>query len=107
MHIYANFSYPYCQQRKILELMQIELNYYSPSQIAALFSVSPKTVYRWLERGDLPSVQMKKGGVLRIPAAAVRALVATGEQPALDDDLTARADALQAVESRHTLVSHV
>lgn len=87
--------------------MNLELNYYSPSQIAALFSVSPKTVYRWLERGDLPSVQIKKGGVLRVPAAAVRALVATGEQPTLDADLTSRADALEAVESRHAAVSHV
>ena len=87
--------------------MNLELNYYSPSQIAALLSVSPKTVYRWLERGDLPSVQMRKGGVLRVPAAAVRSLLATGDAPALEDDLAARAEVLQALQRRHEAVSHV
>lgn len=81
--------------------MNLELNYYSPSQIAALLSISPKTVYRWIERRELPAVQMKKGGVYRVPAAAVRSLLATGEQPALDADLVARQDALSALERRH------
>lgn len=104
MHIYANFDYPHCQQRKVLEHMNLELNYYSPSQIAALLSISPKTVYRWIERRELPAVQMKKGGVYRVPAAAVRSLLATGDAPALEDDLAARQDALGALERRHGAV---
>ncbi len=101
MHMYASFSYPYCQQRKIREHMELELNYYSPAQIAALLSVSPKTVYRWIEQNNLPAVRVKKGGLLRIPAAAVRALVATGEQPALDEDLDERAVTIRALEMRN------
>lgn len=106
MHFYANFDYPYCQRRKISEFMNQELNYYSPSQIAALLSISPKTVYRWIERGDLPRVQMKPGGVLRVPAAAVRALVATGEQPSLDEDLDERTATIRALEMRHGVAAH-
>ena len=106
MHIYANFDYPHCQQRKIREHMNSELNYYSPSQIAALLSISPKTVYRWIERRELPAVQMKKGGVYRVPAAAVRSLLATGEAPALEDDLAQRAATIRALEMKHGVAAH-
>ena len=39
--------------------------YLRPDEVAALWSVSVKTVYRWIDIGIIPGV--KKGGTVRIP----------------------------------------
>lgn len=36
-----------------------------PDEVAAFWSVSVKTIYRWIELGIIPGV--KKGGVVRVP----------------------------------------
>ncbi|MFH2074439.1 MAG: helix-turn-helix domain-containing protein [Pseudomonadota bacterium] len=36
-----------------------------PDEVAAFWSVSVKTIYRWIDLGILPGV--KKGGTVRIP----------------------------------------
>ena len=36
-----------------------------PDEVAAFWSVSVKTIYRWIDLGILPAV--KKGGTVRVP----------------------------------------
>jgi excisionase family DNA binding protein len=43
--------------------------YYRPDEVAAILRVSLKTVYRRIEDGSLPAVQI--GAVYRIPASAI------------------------------------
>jgi excisionase family DNA binding protein len=42
----------------------------TPREVAALFSVTPKTVTRWAEAGKLPAIRTL-GGHRRFPARAV------------------------------------
>ncbi|CAB4759510.1 MAG: BldC family transcriptional regulator [Actinobacteria bacterium] len=52
----------------------------TPSEVAALFRVDPKTVSRWAKAGKLTSIRTL-GGHRRYPASAVHALlVAQGLQ---------------------------
>jgi excisionase family DNA binding protein len=36
-----------------------------PDEVAAFWSVSVKTIYRWIDMGILPAI--KKGGTIRVP----------------------------------------
>lgn len=45
----------------------------TPSEVAALFRVDPKTVTRWANAGKLPSIRTL-GGHRRYPASEVHAL---------------------------------
>ena len=49
--------------------------YLKPGEVAAVFSVSPKTVSRWAQAGKLPFVTTL-GGHRRFPESAVRRLAA-------------------------------
>ncbi|WP_199546381.1 helix-turn-helix domain-containing protein [Streptomyces sp. N35] len=57
-------------------------------ETAYLLRISKQTVYRWAANGDLPSIQYgqprvegarRRGGAIRIPKAAVMALLAAEE----------------------------
>jgi excisionase family DNA binding protein len=50
-----------------------------PSEVAAMFRVSPKTVRRWAETGALPSVRTM-GGHRRYRRSEVERLIAEGEE---------------------------
>jgi excisionase family DNA binding protein len=58
--------------------------WYRVGQVARRFDVSDKAVRRWLRAGRLPYVRLL-GGQLRIPAAAVEALVGDGQQQVGDE----------------------
>lgn len=47
----------------------------TPSEVAAIFRVDPKTVCRWAKTGKLPSVRTI-GGHRRYPERAVREMLA-------------------------------
>jgi excisionase family DNA binding protein len=49
----------------------------TPSEVAILFRVSPKTVTRWAKEGKLPYIRTL-GGHRRYPARDVRALAEAG-----------------------------
>jgi excisionase family DNA binding protein len=51
----------------------------TPSEVACMFAVDPKTVTRWAKAGKLASVRTL-GGHRRFREAEVRALLAAGEQ---------------------------
>ncbi|HEY3247920.1 MAG TPA: helix-turn-helix domain-containing protein [bacterium] len=52
----------------------------SRHEVAAIFGVSPHTVYRWAREGRLP-VRMTLGGRRRYPADEVERLAATQGYP--------------------------
>jgi len=52
---------------------------YSTEEVADLFAVSRKTIYRLLRMGGLPISPFKVGRQWRFPAAQVDALVADGQ----------------------------
>lgn len=54
----------------------------TPKQVAAKLSVSPRTVYLWIEEGRLPSVRLSER-VTRVPAEAVDASIAAATRPAV------------------------
>jgi excisionase family DNA binding protein len=43
----------------------------APKQVAAQLDLHVSTVYRSVERGQLPSVRLAPGGSIRIPASAI------------------------------------
>jgi excisionase family DNA binding protein len=47
--------------------------YLAPSEVAHLLNVSKASVYRAVESGDLPHVQLRPNGAVRIPADALEA----------------------------------
>jgi len=53
----------------------------TPSEVAALFRVDPKTVTRWAAKGKLPSIKTL-GGHRRYPESDVYALLHGEEAPA-------------------------
>jgi excisionase family DNA binding protein len=55
--------------------------YLRTSQAAKILHVSPRTVARWAESGDLPHIRTP-GNHLRLQEAAVRAIAAGMECPA-------------------------
>ena len=63
------------------ETMQEPEKLLTPSEVAAIFRVDPKTVTRWAKAGKLTSIRTL-GGHRRYREAEVRALLAgiTGEQ---------------------------
>lgn len=44
---------------------------YSIEEVAGIFRVSPRTVYRWVKKGSLKSVQVVQAGGHRIPKEEV------------------------------------
>ena len=58
--------------------------FYSVSQVARMFGLSPMTVYRAIGAGEFPAVRIR--GRLIVPAKAVEAMaeVATAEQTVVD-----------------------
>jgi excisionase family DNA binding protein len=50
-----------------------DTRYLAPSEVAHLLNVSKSSVYRALESGDLPHVQLRPNGAVRIPATALEA----------------------------------
>lgn len=52
----------------------------TPRQVAERLSVSPRTVYLWIEQGRLPVVRFSER-VTRVPAQALEALVASAYVP--------------------------
>jgi excisionase family DNA binding protein len=52
----------------------------TPSEVAALFRVDPKTVSRWAKAGKLTSIRTL-GGHRRYPASAVHALLSAQGLP--------------------------
>ena len=54
---------------------------FTPSEVASMFAVDPKTVTRWAKAGKLTSV-WTLGGHRRYREAEVRALLAAGERGA-------------------------
>lgn len=52
----------------------------SPAEVAAVFSVDPKTVSRWAAAGKLEHVRTL-GGHRRFPVRAVRAALEESHQP--------------------------
>jgi excisionase family DNA binding protein len=57
-----------------------EPRYLRTAQVAALLSVSPKTVSRWAQEGRLPYLRTL-GGHRRYPDAEIRALLAVLSVP--------------------------
>lgn len=47
--------------------------FFTTEQVAAMFEVSPRTVLRWIERGDLYGERLSRK-VTRIPEWAIRDL---------------------------------
>jgi excisionase family DNA binding protein len=45
----------------------------TPREVAALFRVAPMTVYRMIERNELPAVRL--GRSFRVPTSAVREMM--------------------------------
>lgn len=43
--------------------------YYTIDEFAALLQVNPQTVYQWIYRGQLQSIQVAPRGARRIPAS--------------------------------------
>ncbi len=64
---------PYGTERDVSELL-------TPRQVAERLSVSPRTVYLWIEQGRLPVIRFSER-VTRVPAEAVDALVAAAYVP--------------------------
>lgn len=60
----------------------------TPKEVAARLSVSPRTVYSWLEEGRLPSVKLSER-ITRVPEDAVEALVSRETRPARVSELVA------------------
>jgi excisionase family DNA binding protein len=58
--------------------------FYSVSEVAEMFGMSPMTVYRAIAAGEFPAVKIR--GRLIVPARAVEAMadVATDEQTVVD-----------------------
>lgn len=58
--------------------------FYSVAQVAAMFGMSPMTLYRAIAAGEFPAVRIR--GRLIVPAKAVDAMadVATAEQTVVD-----------------------
>jgi len=58
--------------------------FYSVAQVAAMFGMSPMTLYRAIAAGEFPAVRIR--GRLLVPAKAVDAMadVATAEQTVVD-----------------------
>jgi excisionase family DNA binding protein len=58
--------------------------FYSVAQVAAMFGMSPMTLYRAIAAGEFPAVRIR--GRLIVPAKAVEAMadVATAEQTVVD-----------------------
>ncbi len=54
-----------------------ETKYYSVNEFAALLSVSPMTVYRWIRAGKIATVQVKRWGAVRIPASEIDRMTST------------------------------
>jgi excisionase family DNA binding protein len=52
----------------------------TPSEVAAIFRVDPKTVTRWAKVGKLSSIRTL-GGHRRFKEAEVRALLADAQEP--------------------------
>ena len=52
--------------------------FYTPSEIAALAQVDPKTVMSWIHDGNLNAVQLS-ARIYRVPLAAVIKLLAPGQ----------------------------
>jgi len=50
----------------------IDKDLFRPDEAAAYFDVSKKTIYLWVEIGELQAVKI--GGVLRIPKSAMLAI---------------------------------
>lgn len=46
-----------------------EFDYLTPSQVADIYKVSERTVYRWIDTGELRHVRV--GGTVRIPRSAL------------------------------------
>jgi excisionase family DNA binding protein len=53
------------------------------ADVATYFDATPRTVYRWIQVGYLPSV--KVGGVVRLPWAAMVQRQANGGLESFDD----------------------
>lgn len=54
----------------------------APAEVAALFHVAPKTVYRWAQDGRLPedAIVRTLGGHRRYRERVIRALLAEGRE---------------------------
>ena len=48
-------------------------HYLAPTEVARRLRMSKSSVYRAVERGDLPAIQLARHGALRIPADALEA----------------------------------
>jgi excisionase family DNA binding protein len=48
-----------------------ESRYLAPKEVAHLLGLSRSSVYRALEQGELPHVQLRPNGAIRVPASAL------------------------------------
>ncbi len=60
--------------------MELEKALYRPSELVALTGLSKPTIYRLIAEGTIATVELRPGGLRRVPATAVLAL-ARGELP--------------------------
>ncbi|QOQ39481.1 BldC family transcriptional regulator [Trueperella pecoris] len=63
--------------------MDFETELMTPSEVAALFRVDPKTVARWADSGKLPSIRTL-GGHRRFPRKEVLETMRRSQEPATD-----------------------
>jgi len=61
--------------------MELEKALYRPSELVALTGLSKPTIYRLIAEGTIETIELRPGGLRRVPATAVLAL-ARGELPA-------------------------
>ena len=56
--------------------------YFRPDEVAEYFSISVRTVYRLVEKGDLAGIHLREkgGGALRIPREAILDLEERGRE---------------------------
>lgn len=51
----------------------LKKDYYRPDEVAIYFSISRRTVYRWIETGKIEAV--KVGKMLRVPREALENII--------------------------------
>jgi len=59
--------------------MNLTKNYYTPDEVAAHFSIHPRTVYRLIERKDIRAIKI--GGSLRIPLREIEKMQRRWKKP--------------------------